>query len=366
MIRHLYAVLAIVSATLVCADKFSLETLTTDYELHSGRTSACPLSLSYSSVNEANNFIPASSASAGEFKCDGKGGKKLQNGDVIRKQGLNLPSIVSNDKVSFYAGVESATRICGPWAFNASVISWYILNSDSETITDSETGIKLQPGFIYLAYSHFSDLCVYRTIESGRIETASPESKPRVVEEEEKEDERECFPHDAVVKLDSGKYVNMAELKIGDRVLVSGSGQFSEVFAFSHQDTASVSVFLRLTTETGRSIKLTPGHIIYINGEAKTANSAMEGDLLTTHEGLMEKISHITLVKAQGLYNPQTLTGDIVVNDIVATTWTVSIEPVTATSMLLPLRMIYRVVPVHTFNIINKWLNSALELARSV
>lgn len=365
MIRYFTAVLVIVSTSLVYAKKFSLETLATDYELQSGRTSACPSSLSYSSADDTKSFIAASSTSAGRFKCNGKGGKRLQNGDIIRKQGLNLPSIVSNEKVSFFAGVESATRVCGPWSFNASVISWYIYNSDSKTIADSETGIKLEPGFIYLAYSHFSDLCVYRTIESGRLETPDRERKPGVVEDEKKK-ERECFPHDATVELDSGKSITMMELKIGDRVLVSGSGQFSEVFAFSHQDTASVSAFLRVTTETRRSIKLTPGHIIYINGEAKTANSAIEGDLLTTHEGVMEKISDITIVKAQGLYNPQTLTGDIVVNDILATTWTAGVEPVTATSMLSPLRMIYRVVPVHTFNIINKWLNSALELARSI
>jgi hypothetical protein len=48
-----------------------------------------------------------------------------------------------------------------------------------------------------------------------------------------------------------------------------------------------------------------------------------------------------TLVEATGLYNPQTIHGDIVVDGIVASTYTTAVDPQVAHGLLAPLRVLY-------------------------
>jgi hypothetical protein len=50
----------------------------------------------------------------------------------------------------------------------------------------------------------------------------------------------------------------------------------------------------------------------------------------------------VELVRGVGLYNPQTLHGDIVVDGVRASTYTEAVDPVFAHAVLAPVRAVYR------------------------
>lgn len=153
-----------------------------------------------------------------------------------------------------------------------------------------------------------------------------------------------CFPADATVTLDSGAVIAMSELTVGDRVLV-GDGSFSEVLLFTHSNAVVPAWFLRLETQSGRVLVLTKGHYLLVNDLVARADTISVGDtvnvaVLSSHR---YKVQHDRIVDVKrwlglGLYNPQTRSGDIVVDGIVASCYTEAVSPVIAHAMLAPVR----------------------------
>jgi len=149
-----------------------------------------------------------------------------------------------------------------------------------------------------------------------------------------------CFPANATVQLQSGSTKRMDELAVGDKVLTK-AGSFSDVYMFSHKISATRSEFVRISTEGGRTISLTPNHYLYVNGKMAVASVVKVGDSLTTGTGATDKVATVSTVQAAGLYNPHTMDGDIVVDDIVTSTYTSDIEPTLAHAALWPVRMLH-------------------------
>lgn len=150
--------------------------------------------------------------------------------------------------------------------------------------------------------------------------------------------ENECFPKHATVTLDNGRTKEMGQLEVGDRVAV-GNGDFSEVFMFTHQLPHTDSKFVQLSTTSGNVLKLTPGHFIPVNGhQYKPAKEVRLGDTVRLMDGSISTIIDIKTVVDIGLYNPQTTHGDIVVDGVVASTYTTTIPPKMAHALLAPLR----------------------------
>lgn len=152
-----------------------------------------------------------------------------------------------------------------------------------------------------------------------------------------------CFPGDSEVELSSGSRIPMNELAVGDKVRVA-PGKLSVVFMFTHKVETEQHSFVQLTTVSGRQIRLTAGHLLYVNGALRRAGHARVGDHLVTADGKMTKIMKVSSVQARGLYNPQTLQGDIVVDGIIASTYTTTIRPEAAHSFLAPLRAMWRTI----------------------
>eukprot|EP00173_Palmaria_palmata_P003845 Plantae.Rhodophyta-Palmaria_palmata.ctg4239.p1 GENE.Plantae.Rhodophyta-Palmaria_palmata.ctg4239~~Plantae.Rhodophyta-Palmaria_palmata.ctg4239.p1 ORF type:complete len:172 (+),score=13.95 Plantae.Rhodophyta-Palmaria_palmata.ctg4239:42-518(+) len=133
----------------------------------------------------------------------------------------------------------------------------------------------------------------------------------------------------------------MEDLAVGDRVS-TGSGHFSEVFMFTHKHQNSQNVFVQLETASGKALKLTAGHYLYVNGNLAPAKTTRIGDKLELSDGEPDVVTWVSKVKAGGLYNPQTVNGNILVNEIVASTYTAAVEPVFAHAVLFPLRALSR------------------------
>lgn len=126
------------------------------------------------------------------------------------------------------------------------------------------------------------------------------------------------------------------------RVLVA-PGIFSDIFAFTHRSAIFVSEFVTLTfLTTGEQLSLTPGHYIPVDGELVAASSVLPGATLRTGSAREVVVAEVRREKLQGLYNPQTLHGDIVVNGIVVSTYTTAVKPGVAHSALGVARLGYR------------------------
>lgn len=159
-------------------------------------------------------------------------------------------------------------------------------------------------------------------------------------EDEEEDNGSACFPAHVTVELEDGSFKTMDSIEIGDSVKVA-SGEFSPVFMFTHKMADIPYSFVRLTASSGHSLELTKGHYLYVNGGLAAAESVRVGDSIQTDAGVVS-VSAVDRVVSRGLFNPQTVNGNIVVNGVRASTYTTAVELKTAHSLLLPLRAVFR------------------------
>jgi hypothetical protein len=156
-----------------------------------------------------------------------------------------------------------------------------------------------------------------------------------------------CFPAGAIVQLHSGALVPMSQLKLGDRVLVSATQKredaFSGIFLFTHRDAEITSWFVRIhhSKDLGTPFMASPGHYLYVNDVLTSAEAIKVGDMLhVAHMEGSSRVSRVEYVTAKGLFNPQTAHGDIVVNGVLASTFTTTVKPSVAHALLMPIRVI--------------------------
>lgn len=141
------------------------------------------------------------------------------------------------------------------------------------------------------------------------------------------DDDGVCFPALATVQLEGGHEKRMEELAVGDRVL-SSVGVYSEVFSFTHKlrRAESYREFVRLSVGEERVLLLTASHYLYLNAELKSAGIARVGDAVMLGDGRTAAITSVGRENAYGLYNPQTVHGDIVVSGVVTSTYTQTVD----------------------------------------
>eukprot|EP00178_Gracilaria_changii_P016973 TRINITY_DN485_c0_g1_i3.p1 TRINITY_DN485_c0_g1~~TRINITY_DN485_c0_g1_i3.p1 ORF type:complete len:488 (+),score=68.06 TRINITY_DN485_c0_g1_i3:2059-3522(+) len=166
-------------------------------------------------------------------------------------------------------------------------------------------------------------------------------------EDVDDDDDDVCFSASALVELFDGSRKRMDEVEVGDRILV-GHEEYSDVFMFTHRSAHVPYQFVQLTTSSGKSMKVTRGHYVYLNGMLKMASTAKPGDTVAVGSGGHEEVVDVRRVWGKGLYNPQTIHGNIVVDDFVCSTYTHTIVPRVAHSLLAPLRLLHKLVHMLT------------------
>jgi hypothetical protein len=154
----------------------------------------------------------------------------------------------------------------------------------------------------------------------------------------------DCFPANATVEMENGATKRMDQLAVGDRVRTSAT-TFSDVMFFSHDDAETTSSFYNLQTASGHSLVLSAKHYVHVlpNYELVQARNVRVGQVVELADGTSSAIVSITNERHNGLYNPHTLDGKIVVNGVLASCYTGSIEPTVAHALLWPLRALYNV-----------------------
>lgn len=151
-----------------------------------------------------------------------------------------------------------------------------------------------------------------------------------------------CFPAGATVVLASGIVARMDALRVGDRVL-SAPGVYSEVLMFTHALSKGeyAGHFVQLTTASGAALRLTAGHLLEAAGKLVRADAVAVGDALRLADGSLSAVVEKIDVADQGLYNPQTAHGNVVVDGIVASTYTDALTPPAAHALLAPVRSLF-------------------------
>jgi hypothetical protein len=118
----------------------------------------------------------------------------------------------------------------------------------------------------------------------------------------------------------------MDQLRIGDYVRTKKDG-YSRVYSFIHIDPHVEVEFLQLyTAAADKPLELTADHMLFTaDHKAVAASQIQVGDVLSNQQ----PVTKIESVKRHGLYAPVTETGDIVVNDVLASCYVALFEDAT-------------------------------------
>lgn len=139
-----------------------------------------------------------------------------------------------------------------------------------------------------------------------------------------------CFTANSTVLTSTGIHRRLNELRLGEKVLsmtATGNAVFSEVIMFLDRNDAQVRDFVRITTDGGAVLSVTPAHLIMVWNPDKELSKFIfaaeieEGDyvLVNMNSTLVpRKVRHIATIRSRGVYAPLTREGTIVVDSVVA------------------------------------------------
>lgn len=174
----------------------------------------------------------------------------------------------------------------------------------------------------------------------GAAVDAGGDGDDEKVDDDDDDDSGLCFPAGVTLELESGEVRAVQDVSIGDRVHV-GHGRFSDVFMWTHKVADVVSAFVEIRAASGASLRLSPGHYLFVSGELVAARAVQPGDIVTLGDGRADTVTGVKRVRSSGLYNPQTVDGRIVVDGLLASTFTTAVEPALAHALLAPVRAAY-------------------------
>lgn len=137
----------------------------------------------------------------------------------------------------------------------------------------------------------------------------------------------------------------MSEVRVGD-LLVDAAGGRSHVFLFSHRAAFVKTNFVKLYTARG-NLTVTRGHLIYTSTGLREAGSIRLEDSLHDENGDFQTVQKIEKVRGLGLYNPHTLSGELLVDRFRVSCYTTSVSPTVAKSLLVFARAAYRALGVN-------------------
>lgn len=126
----------------------------------------------------------------------------------------------------------------------------------------------------------------------------------------------ECFPGNALVTLASGTRVPVREVRVGEALRVYGGGK-SKVMMFTHRDASAVTRFVTVETEAGL-LTASAGHFVFVGSGVRRMSEVKVGDRMPG----MGVVTATGEVWGVGLYNPQTESGELVVEGFRVTAYT--------------------------------------------
>ena len=254
------------------------------------------------------------------------------------------PELISYDIISFVIRsflVEFSNYQCGPFKFRSAIYFFHPVFCEQITYNMSQLSCTL------MLLHTFALLCVASVFMNTT--TFLPEIVRRGGGKSGKSTRRSggnsrnftssCFPASAIVNRKNGD-IEISNLRVGDLVLTKQG--WSRVYMFSHADEhAHNTNFVRINAPP-RSLMLTSDHYVLINHGEIMADQVETGHYLYDSYGDPLLVTSVQKnLCARGLYNPHTISGTIVVDGVIASTYTRVVSMHTANALLAPLRAIF-------------------------
>lgn len=134
----------------------------------------------------------------------------------------------------------------------------------------------------------------------------------------------------------------MKDVALGDMIWTGGG--YERVLLWTHADAGAYTRFLRIGTRNA-SLALSPGHLLYVNGVLQAAGHVRAGDRVMWMQGQMggfveTEVVSVKSVWEKGLYNPHTASGELVVDGVRTSCYTLALHSQTAHALLAPLRVL--------------------------
>ena len=132
-----------------------------------------------------------------------------------------------------------------------------------------------------------------------------------------------CFPSDTQVHIEGGGTKQMQHVRVGDRVLTS-NGLYSDVYVLSHEEPNVSLEYIHIRLDSNNTIEASSGHFIPVSPDCRglthhlRASAIQEGMCLVVPQEGFVRVGEVSRVIKRGMFSPFTLTGDIVVNGVVA------------------------------------------------
>lgn len=92
---------------------------------------------------------------------------------------------------------------------------------------------------------------------------------------------------------------------------------------------------------------VTTSHFVHTQRGLLPAGQVTTDDKLLLADGKWSPVTDVSTFVDRGVFNPQTLHGDIVVDGVRVSTFTSAVDMNSAVSLLAPLRAAYRICGVH-------------------
>jgi hypothetical protein len=130
-----------------------------------------------------------------------------------------------------------------------------------------------------------------------------------------------CFSSASSVWVQDKGRIPIQDLQIGDRVSI-GYGKYDTVYSFGHRDNESIATFVQIHAKgLDKPLELSHNHLVFVQGSAVPSSSISVGDMIDLGDGGVADVYRIASVQRRGLYSPFTLSGTIVVDGVVASTY---------------------------------------------
>ncbi|CAF4090805.1 unnamed protein product [Rotaria magnacalcarata] len=140
-----------------------------------------------------------------------------------------------------------------------------------------------------------------------------------------------CFAGTSLTTLADGTFKPLADIQIGDQVLVNRNNTVEPITSFIHAKREGLFTFIALQIQSvvsnlSSTILVSANHLIfdYDSGEARFAGKLRVGDrvqFIDNSEIVPGEIVHIQLTKQEGYYAPLTPSGTIIIDGVVASNY---------------------------------------------
>lgn len=124
------------------------------------------------------------------------------------------------------------------------------------------------------------------------------------------------------MELKGGVKKRLDRVEVGDLVHV-GDGQYSDVILWTHRSKEEWSQFV-VVGAGGGGFAATERHLVHSGRGVLAARELRSGDAVKRGNGSWVEVEEVRTERRRGLYNPQTMHGDIVVDGFVMTTYTMA------------------------------------------